>query len=296
VRTHYGFLEAWVSIIGNIGLFVIKIIFGLLTNSIALIADAFHTLSDVVTSICVLVGFFLARKPADPEHPFGHGRSESIATLVIALLLLWVGAEFLMGSIRRTISPPLVKGTWWLILLMALAAVAKEWMARFSINLGNMIKSDALIADAWHHRTDAIATFLVALSFLGALFSIYRLDGIFGICVSLLIICTGAQLTRQSVSRLIGQSPPTEFKTGIAEIARRIKSVKSVHEIEVHDYGLVKAVSIHIEVQPDLHVTRAHEIGTQVQEAIDKELGTKTTVHIEPHVTSEKSDGSKNHD
>lgn len=295
VHASYGFLEAWVSIIGNLLLFVAKFILGLASNSIALIADSFHTLSDVVTSICVLVGFAVAKRPPDPEHPFGHGRSETIATLVIAVLLLAVGFEFLVSSVKRTIHPPVVLGTYWLILIMLAAALFKEWMARFSIHLGRVISSTTLIADAWHHRSDAIAALMVALSFLGAMLKIYRLDGFLGIGVSLLIIYTGFHLARNAIECLMGRKASADFEKRIVRIARRIDGVKDVHEIEVHDYGSVKAISIHIEVKPDLHVTRAHDIGTQVQEAIDKELGTKSTVHIEPYVTPEKSSGSRSH-
>lgn len=287
-RVRYGFLEAWVSIIGNVVLFGGKFFLGLVSNSIALIADSFHTLADVITSVCVLIGFAVARRPADQEHPFGHGRSETIATLIIAILLLSVGFEFLMSSIRRVINPPHVLGTWWLIVVMLFSAFFKEWMARFSINLGRLIKSSTLIADAWHHRSDAIATLMVALSFVGAIFKVYRLDGILGMAVSLLIMYTGFRLAREATSLLMGVKPSSELEDKIIRISRRIEGVKDVHEIEIHDYGSTKAVSIHIEVQPNLTVARSHDISTRVQDAIDRELGTKTTVHIEPYDRSLK--------
>ncbi|MEO0225812.1 MAG: cation diffusion facilitator family transporter [candidate division WOR-3 bacterium] len=293
VRSKYGFLEAWVSIIGNTVLFIIKLLIGIFTNSIALLADAFHTLSDVITSACVLIGFSIARKPPDKEHPFGHGRSEYIATLIIAILLITVGFEFFIHSIERIINPPLIVGNWWLIILMVSVGIFKEWMARFSINLGKIIRSDTLLADAWHHRSDAIATFLIALSFLGAMFGIYRLDGILGALVSMLIIYTGLRLSRKPISNLMGQGAGPELKSRIIEIASKIPGVKDVHEIDLHEYGSIKIVSIHIEVEPNLHVSRSHDISEKVQEAIDRELGTKTTVHVEPYISQRKSKDKK---
>ncbi len=287
-RVRFGYLQAWISIVCNLILFVFKLLLGLFANSIALIADSFHTLSDVFTSVCVLVGFAVAKKPADYGHPFGHGRSEFIATFVIAVLLVVVGFEFMMSSIQRIIDPPKVVGTWWLILIMLLSALVKEWMARFSINLGQTIKSKTLVADAWHHRSDAIATFLIAFGFLAAIFGLYRIDGILGIVISALIIYTGITLSREAISPLMGARASQELETKVIQIARQINGVKNVHAVEVHDYGQVKAISIHIEVQPNLTVTKSHDIGTEVQEKIDRELGTKTTVHIEPHAGPKK--------
>ena len=202
-----GFLEAWVSIIGNVLLFAVKFALGVAIGSISLMADAFHTLSDVLTSVVVLIGFKAAGRAPDEEHPFGHGRIENIATLVIAILLVVVGVDFLAQSARKLIRPMPVAGTIPIAAILLLSGAVKELMASFSIWLGRRIDSKALVADAWHHRSDAVASVLVALAIVGALFRLYWLDGLFGVGVSLLIIYTGFDVGRSAANPLLGLSP-----------------------------------------------------------------------------------------
>ena len=157
-RKKVAYLEAWVSIIGNFLLAIIKGILGVMVNSISLIADAVHTASDVLTSVVVIVGFKLATLPPDNEHPYGHGRIEFIATLIISILLAAVGIKFGIDSYHRLIANTPVSGSYFVVVVMLLAGLFKELMSRFSIDLGQRIASSTLIADAWHHRTDAIAS------------------------------------------------------------------------------------------------------------------------------------------
>ena len=171
VRAKYGYLEAAVSIIGNFLLFVLKLILGMFINSIALIADAFHTLSDVGTSGVVIFGFRLAKKPPDKEHPFGHGRVEYIATMVIAILLVIVGFEFIRQSFERIIHMEYLSNDDFALIIgivICISAVVKEMMAQFGAAIGKKIDSDVLLADAWHHRSDAIASVAVGISIIGS--------------------------------------------------------------------------------------------------------------------------------
>jgi len=160
-RAQYAFLEAWVSITVNFVLAALKIVFGLLLDSISLLADAVHTASDVITSVVVLVGFRIAESPADEKHPFGHGRVEFLSSLIIALLLILVGIEFGKSSYERFLNPTPVKGNIAVVIIMVIGAVVKEWMTRFALHLGKKSNIQALVGDAWHHRTDAIASLLV---------------------------------------------------------------------------------------------------------------------------------------
>lgn len=282
VRQTAGLLEAWVSIIGNIMLFAVKFAIGTAIRSISLIADSFHTLSDVLTSMVVLAGFKISRRAPDEEHPFGHGRGESIATLVIALLLLLVGVEFLNQSVRRLFHPTPVAGTLLVVAIMALSAIAKELMASFSIWLGKRIDSSTLIADAWHHRSDAIASALVAVALIGAIFKVYWLDGLFGVGVSLLIAYTGIELGRSSVNYLLGRSPSTETLKTIHDEAAAVDGVIGVHDVNVHDYGQHLAVSLHVEVEPSLDVTQAHLIADEVERRITGRMKADAVVHVDP--------------
>jgi cation diffusion facilitator family transporter len=283
VRTKYGYLEGWTSIITNILLFALKFFLGLLINSISLIADSFHTLADVLTSVIVVIGFKVAKRPADIEHPYGHGRFETIATLVIAILLLVVGVNFFKDSMDRFIHIQAVKGSILVVLAMVLFALIKEWLARFSIDLGKRIDSSVLLADAWHHRSDAIAALLVAIAIVAALFNYHRVDAVFGMVVSGLIIYTGIDLGRTSASYLMGQAPSEDLISEIEEIARSVEGVVSTHKVVVHDYGGQKAISLHVQVDKTLSVDRSHEIATCVKNKISQELeDVSAEVHIEP--------------
>ncbi|NPV52966.1 MAG: cation transporter [Firmicutes bacterium] len=283
VRARYGFLEAWVSIIGNIFLAAFKVFLGVSLNSIALLADAVHTASDVLTSVVVLVGFRAARMPADKEHPFGHGRVEPIATLIIAILLAVVGLEFASTSVRRFFGTEAVGGSLLIASVLAATGVAKEWMARFSVALGRKINSGVLIADAWHHRSDAVATVLVAIAIVATALGYPRLDAVFGLLVSALVIYTAYDIGMSAASTLIGERPSPELVDRIGAIACRVKGVKSMHKVSVHDYGGgQKVVSLHIQVDGSLPVTESHEIAERVEDAISSQINAITTVHIEP--------------
>lgn len=276
-----GILEAWVSIIGNIFLFVVKLLIGLLTSSISIIADSFHTLSDVISSMVVLVGFKYGSKEPDQEHPYGHGRLEIIATLVIAILLILTGLEFLKSSIERFRNPVKVSGGWWVLVILLISAVIKEWMAKFSWFLGEDIDSSALKADAWHHRSDAIASALVAVGNLAAVKGLLWVDPFFGLAVSVLIIYTGYEFATSSGNRLLGLSPSETIKE-ISDQAKSVSGVEEVHKVKIHDYGNHKEISLHIEVDGKMDLVSAHDLSEIVEKVIAEKFNAKTVVHIEP--------------
>jgi cation diffusion facilitator family transporter len=282
VRLRYGALAAWVSIVVNTFMAAAKFGLGLWINSVALSADAGHTLSDTLTSIVILVGFHTARRPVDQKHPHGHGRMESIATLIVATLLAVVGIEFMVRSVQRLLEPTPVRVSMLALVAMVLSAVIKEWMARFSIALGRRIRSSALAADAWHHRSDAVASALVALGILGAAAGWGWLDGVFGVAVSLLILYTGVDLIRSSASYLMGESPDHEVLAEVRNAAQSVPGVVAIHDIEVHDYGQHKDVSLHVEVAGKALLAEAHAIASQVEEAVNRRLNVSTVVHVDP--------------
>lgn len=279
-RKQIAYLEAFVSIIGNIILAVMKAIFGLMLNSISMIADAVHTASDVLTSLVVILGFKLSAIPADEKHPHGHGRIEFIATLIMSLMLMGVGIKFGFDSYQRYLENTPVKGSYWVVAAMILAAIIKEIMSRFSIDLGNRISSPALIADAWHHRTDAIASVLVAFAILASQYGYYRVDAVLGFAVSALIIWTGFEIFNDSTSKLIGESDEDQIER-INCLAMDIPGVRATHDIAVHDYGANKVISLHIEVDGSMLLNEAHGIAQQVEEIINCEMYARTTVHLD---------------
>lgn len=282
-RTHYGFLEAWISIIGNLILGLIKIILGVITNCIALIADAFHTLGDMATSLVVLFGFHAAKQPSDIKHPYGHGRAESIGTLIISILLIVVGIEFIHTAIDRLRAPTEIKNISWIILTMLISAIFKEWLTRFSLRLSKLINSDMLKADAWHHRSDVFASIMVILAAIGSKMGFPRLDAVFALIIAGLIIWVGFDMARSMISFLIGEAPSKELVNQIISAATSVKGVKGIHGIEIHDYGQTKICSVHIEVTPSLSTTKSHEIANTVEESLKEKLGLSTVVHVDIH-------------
>lgn len=285
VRAKYGYLEGKVSIIGNLFLFILKLTLGLFINSIALIADSVHTLSDIGTSLVVIVSFNISKKPSDTRHPFGYGRVEYIATIVIAVLLVVTGIGFIQQSIERILNSVSITNQQYAVVIggiIIISAVVKEWMARFSKALGDKIKSDVLAADAWHHRSDALTNVAVGISIIGASFGFAYLDPVFGVIVSLIIIYVGTMLGKTSAQFLIGKSPDIDLVKNVKKIGWDIKGVKDIHDISLHDYGTQKIITLHAEVDKTLPLDEAHKIADTLENKILETMHCSTIIHIEP--------------
>jgi len=285
VRAKYAYLEAGVSIIVNVLLFLLKLLLGLFINSIALIADGVHSLSDVSTSGVVIFGFRIATKKPDKEHPYGHGRVEHIATLIIAILLILVGIGFIQQSIERIINLETIKhGEYAIIIsiIVIISAILKELMARYSNTIAKKINSDVLKADAWHHRSDAISSIGVAIGILGARYGFPILDPIFGIIVSAIIIYVGINLVRTASNFLIGKSPDQELIKQIKTIAQKTDKVIGIHDISIHDYGTTKILTLHAEVNSNLPLNEAHKIADNLENNIHIITRYSTIIHLDP--------------
>lgn len=282
IKARYGIFQGAVSILGNTALAVLKFLFGWMINSIALMADAFHTASDVLTSLVVVIGFWTAKKPADMDHPYGHGRIEPIATLIISLLLILVGIQFARASYDRLREPQIV--TWSTVAFgfMVFSAMAKEWMARFALAIGRLIQSDMLKGDAWHHRSDAIASALVAFSMIATSLGYKGIDSIFGIGIAMLIIYTGFNLSRSMVSVLIGKAPSQDLIDRITRAGLSVDGVEELHDINVHEYGSHKVISLHVRVSGEMKTARSHHLAQLVEKAVSKSLNASTVVHVDP--------------
>lgn len=285
IRAKYGYSEALISIVGNILLFFIKIILALFVNSIGLTADAIHSLSDVSTSGIVVFGFKIAKKEPDKKHPFGHGRAEHIATLIIAVLLIAVGFSFIQRSFDRLLHPkPLLNPEFAMITIsiIIVTIIGKEIMARYATLISKKIDSEMLHADAWHHRTDAISSIGVAIGIIGSYFGYPILDGIFGLIVSSIIIYVGIHLIKTTSDFLIGTTANEKIIQKLNRIVNKSPDVHSIHSIFVHDYGHIKILTFHAEVNGDLSLQKAHKIA----DALEKEIKDTTfyfpVIHVEP--------------
>lgn len=281
-RAFFGRLEGWASIIVNTLLFVTKLIVGVIVNSLALIADAFHSFSDVLTSIVVLVGYSLSEKPGDREHPYGHQRIEYVATLVIAILLAVVGFEFIRQGFQRFLQPEPIKSSWVVLLFIVATIVVKYWLGAYSRRIGQLIKSQALEADAFHHYSDAVSSVLVLVAVLGSGLGYPQLDGIASFLVGAILIYGGFKIARDSADTLIGQPPDPDIVAHIRTICRRVEQVLNAHDIIVHTYGEKLFVSVHVEIDQQKSSLQAHAISDAVESALGKELNALATIHIDP--------------
>ncbi|MBW2733566.1 MAG: cation transporter [Deltaproteobacteria bacterium] len=281
-RARVGLLEGWSSLAINILLAMIKGVLAWLSGSLSLLADTFHTLADSLTSLVVIVGFRLSRKPADADHPFGHGRIESIAGLIIGVLLGVAAFELGHAAITRLLTPTAINAPSWLIGVIAFTALLKELLARFSFDLGKLIDSDALEADAWHHRSDVFATLLVVVAFVFARFGMVWIDGVVGILVALLIGFTAVQIVVRAANPLIGEAPSEEVLRQISDSAHKVHGVLDVHEIVMQRYGARAVLSLHIQVARERNIVEAHAISHEVEEALAAALNAHVTVHIDP--------------
>ena len=281
-RNQIGIFQGWVSTAVNTLLFIFKLFVGIITGAVSLIADAVHTLSDVVTSLIVIWGFKQSKKPADIGHPYGHGRAEYIATLIISVLLCVAGIEFIETAIDRIKNPILIISDWWIIAILGLTVVIKEITARYAKFLSSKIASGLLHADAWHHRTDAVSSILVLIALIAGNFGYSSIDGWAGLFVALILIYTGFDIARDSVDDLIGKPPDVAELDTIRDIALSVPGALGVHDISVHSYGLDKFVSIHAEINAKKTAAEAHDISEEIESKLEKAMGVEPTVHLDP--------------
>jgi cation diffusion facilitator family transporter len=281
-RTGYGKLGAWASILLNFVLFIVKGILGLITGSLSLIADAFHTLSDMGTSIIVLVSFYIVAKPSDKEHPFGHGRAEFISAIIMSTILAITSFELLKSSIDRILHPKPFLAAWWVIGIILLTVVLKEGLAFFSRSLARKINSPALKADAWHHHLDAISSLFVVIAFIFSHFNFPNLDGPAGILITLIILYSAYSIAKGPIDNLLGVTPDEKILDQIEEITLRFPEVKGIHDIIVHNYGEIRIITLHIEIEENLSFVRAHQIAENVDKTLRQELNAYVTVHYDP--------------
>lgn len=281
VRASYGYFEGYASIIGNFVLFLCKLLCGLWINSISVIADAFHSLSDVLTSIAVVIGFKISKKPQDKQHPYGYGRAEYIASFVVSFLLIIAGIEILKGSINKIMNPEPVAYNHIALIVILLTALVKEWYYHLAKFLGIQINSNALIADAWHHRSDALSSLLIAAALYGTKLGFTNLDGIFGIIVSLMIMYTGYEIIKDCSTDLIGRGPTDAFIERLEKEVLTVDGAENLHQVEVHRYGPKTYVNLHVEVQPNLTALESHQIADRVMKKINKKFGISALVHID---------------
>ncbi len=283
VRRRYGVLSGTVGIFLNLILFAGKLSAGLFVRSVAITADAFNNLSDAASSVITLIGFKLAGKRADRDHPFGHGRVEYIAGLLISISIILVGTDLTKSSLDRIISPvqSVYSGAAAVVLTASIAV--KLYMFLYNRNLAERIGSVALRSTAMDSISDCAATSAVLIcQLLSAKFGLH-LDGLCGLAVSLFILHTGIRSAFDTISPLLGQAPDAELTAKIEEIVLHTEGILDMHDLMIHDYGPGhQVVSLHAEIPSDFSLVHAHEIIDRLETKLDKELGVMSVIHMDP--------------
>ncbi|WP_297092359.1 cation diffusion facilitator family transporter [uncultured Draconibacterium sp.] len=278
----YIFREGWISIFANTILFGLKYWAGIVTGSVALIADAWHTLTDSVSSVIVLIGGKISSKPADDDHPFGHGRAEHIAAVIIGVLLAIVAFDFIMKSVDKLgTREQTVFGTIaWVVTLISI--VVKELLAQYAFWGYRKTNSSILKADGWHHRTDALSSVIILIGLLvGKYF--WWTDAVLGFIVALMIGWASFEILSKETKALLGESPSDELLKTIHEtVQANCKHQLNLHHIHLHHYGNHTEMSCHIKLPPEMSLYETHEICTRIEKIIKNEFGFITTIHPEP--------------
>ncbi|MGB2600050.1 MAG: cation diffusion facilitator family transporter, partial [Candidatus Omnitrophota bacterium] len=275
---------AWVGILSNIALFILKFLAGIFGRSQAMIADAFHTASDALTSIAVLIGLKIARKPADLEHPYGHGRAESIAAKIVALVLIFVGLKLVHDSARILILKEMVKPHSIALYVAIVSIVVKELTYRRVILLSKKIRSTSLKADAYHHRSDVLSSVAALVGIAGARMGWTFLDPLAGILVAGFIIKVGTEVFHMAYDELMDAAPPKGLVRQIEETVMAAGGVLEVKKVMVRKYGLDLFLEITIGVDKNKTVQEGHSVTIEVEKCVCESIPNVegVVVHVEP--------------
>lgn len=289
VRQSYGKFSGIVGICTNLLLFIIKIIAGTLSNSIAITADAVNNLSDFASSIITLFGFKVSSKPADRQHPYGHARFEYISGLIVSIMIFIVGFQFAQNSINKIINPQSTDFTLLSAGVLVASILLKLWQGSFYQKVGKRIHSDTLMATAADSRSDVISTSIVLAGALITRFTGYNLDGYLGTAVAVLIMVTGFQLIRKTSGPLLGEAPSTELVDDIYRTIQKNQGVIGVHDLTVHNYGPGRCfASIHCEVPAERDILVSHDIIDNIEKEFLTKKGIHLVIHMDPIITNDE--------
>ncbi len=288
LRQAYGQLCGAVGIGLNLLLFAGKLFAGTISGSIAITADAFNNLSDAGSSVVTLLGFRLAGRKPDPEHPFGHGRMEYISGLAVAGLILLMGVELGKSSLKKILSPEEIVSSPLVLAILAVSVAVKLYMFYYNRSIGKKIKSAAMSATATDSLSDAVSTTAVLIATLVGQFTGLNIDGWVGLLVALFILFSAYKAAKETLSPLLGQTPDPEFVDRIEQIVLSYPEVLNIHDLIVHDYGPGRVmISLHAEVSADGDLLQLHDVIDNAEHRLKKELGCMAVIHMDPIITND---------
>ena len=283
VRSAYVTTASVTGILLNLLLFACKFVFGLLANSVSMIADAFNNITDAGSSVVSFIGFKLSVKHVDKKHPFGHGRMEYIAGFIVDMLIVLVGFELFKGSIEKIITPELPKADLTTIVILSMAILVKLWLFFFYRKIGKRISSSGLRSTSIDSITDCAATALVLVSIIVSKYFHVYIDGYVGILVSVMILIAGVRSAKETIDLLLGVPPTKEYIDEITDFLGKYPEIVGIHDIMVHDYGVGrKFISFHAEVPSDLDINYAHEVIDSAERDLHSKFGALVTIHFDP--------------
>lgn len=283
VRKNYGFFSSITGIVCNILLFVLKYALGVITGSVSVISDAFNNLSDSGSCIITLIGYKMAAKPADKDHPFGHGRLEYIFSMVIAAIVIVVGIELFGTSIDKIRNPQEIRFDWIVLAALAASVFVKLWLFYFNRVLGRKIQSSVMLATAQDSLNDIFATLAAVIALLSSLFTDFPIDGLIGCLVSVFVMYSGYGIIKDTVDELIGKPADPQVIAKLKEILDASEIALGYHDILIHSYGPgVTFGSVHVEVDSRGNIMEIHEKIDQLEKQVYCDLKVLLTIHMDP--------------
>ncbi|MCL1881437.1 MAG: cation diffusion facilitator family transporter [Oscillospiraceae bacterium] len=275
------------SVVANAVLFLLKLWAGIVTGSIALMADAWHTMSDSASSIFVVIAAKLASKKSDKEHPFGHGRWELIASIFIAVLLAFIGYEFLVSSIGRLRNPDEYEAILGrlAITIAAVSIIVKEGLAQLGFYYGKKFKNPVLIADGWHSRTDSLSSVVILIGVIVKQFvdGLWWMDGVLGILCAIAIFYAAFHIMKEVIEKFLGEAPTEEFITELkSEAIELFGKCIDIHHVHLHNYVTHKELTFHISLDGNMTINESHDMADILEEMVEKKFSMVATIHVEP--------------
>ncbi len=294
-RLKLGVLSGIVGIVLNVVLSVFKMIFGIITKSISIVADGANNIFDAISSIINLVGFKISGKPADEEHPFGHGRVEYISALTLAFFILIMGVELIKSSVDRFTNPEVVIFSVPAVIVLILSILAKIWLALFNRKIGKMMNSVAVDAVVTDSIGDTAATTCSLIALIASKFTDFPVDGIMGIIVALIIIYAGIDIIKGTLGPLLGEPPAKETVEKLEELVMSFDGIVGIHDLVLHSYGHSKIIgSLHAEVPADIDILHSHDTIDLIERTVKDRLGIEISIHMDPIINDERTHDLKN--
>lgn len=289
VRQAYGRVSGMVGILCNLILFAFKLMAGVMTGAVSIMADAFNNLSDAASSVVTLIGFHMAGKPADLDHPFGHGRIEYLSGLFVSVAILMTGVELLKTSVDKIIHPTDLSFNVVSVVILAASILMKLWMSRFNFTLGEKLQSEAMKATATDSLSDCISTAAVLLGVFIAMLTGKNIDGIIGTLVALFVCFAGFNAAKETIQPLLGQAPEPELVENIRKRVMQEDMVLGVHDLIVHDYGPGRRmISLHAEISYKEDIMAAHDMIDNIERDLCEQFQCLATIHMDPVVTDDE--------